>query len=351
MLHHHNYMQRCLELAQNGLGLVAPNPMVGCVIVHDDKIIGEGYHHQYGGPHAEVVAVNSVKDKSLLKDSTIYVSLEPCSHHGKTPPCADMIVEHKIPRVVIGCIDSNPAVGGKGKRRLEDTGIEVITDILEKECLELNKRFFTHHNHKRPYIILKWAQSSDGFIDHIRDDEKAGPATISNKTSHRLAHKWRTEEQAILVGTNTAILDDPALTVRLVAGKNPLRIAFDRQNRLTKDLQLMDGSTPTLVFTDAENEPKVQPGNNLEYVFVKKEESIYTKLYETLYERELQSIIIEGGSIILNNFIQQNLWDEARVFISPQMLGNGIHAPKVEFKPQSQKDIAGDKLYLYRNHH
>ncbi len=343
-------MQRCLKLAQNGLGLVAPNPLVGCVIVHEDKIIGEGYHHQYGGPHAEVVAVNSVKDKNLLRSSTLYVNLEPCSHHGKTPPCSDMIIEHKIPRVIIGCADTNPAVGGKGIKKLEGAGIEVTTGVLEKESLELNKRFFAHHNLNRPYIILKWAQSSDGFIDHIRDEGKEGPATISNSTSHRLVHQWRADEQAILVGTNTAILDNPALTVRLVAGKNPLRTVFDRQNRLTKDLQLMDGSTPTLIFSDAENQTEVKPAANLEYIFVEKEEVIYTKLCETLHKREIQSIIIEGGSMTLNSFIQQNLWDEARVFASPQMLGNGIHAPKIECRPQSQKEVAGDKLYFYRNY-
>lgn len=348
---HQKYMQRCLELAQNGLGLVAPNPMVGCVIVHGDKVIGEGYHHQYGGPHAEVVAVNSVKDKSLLSESTLYVSLEPCSHHGKTPPCADMIVKHKIPKVVIGCIDSNPAVGGKGKKRLEDAGIEVITGVLEKDCLELNKRFFTHHNLKSPYIILKWAQSSDGYIDHIRDGEKPSPAAISNETSRRLSHKWRTEEQAILVGTNTAILDNPELTARLSAGNNPLRIALDRQNRLTAELKLMDGSTPTLIFTDIENKKQVKPKTNLEYIFVDAGESIYDSLCRTLYEREIQSVIIEGGSLVLNNFIRQNLWDEARVFVSPQMLGNGISAPKIECRAKSHTNIAGDKLYFYTNHH
>lgn len=343
-------MQRCLQLAQNGLGLVAPNPMVGCVIVHDDKIIGEGYHHQYGGPHAEVVAVNSVRDKSLLKEATMYVSLEPCSHHGKTPPCADMIVQHRIPKVVIGCIDSNPAVGGKGKKRLEDAGVEVITGVLEKECLELNRRFFTYHNSQRPYIILKWAQSSDGYIDLHRTETVTTPASISNETSRRLVHKWRSEEQAILVGTNTALLDNPELTVRLTAGNNPLRIVFDRQNRLTPDLKLLDGSTPTLVFTAEANKGKLTTKTNVEYVFVPDGVSIYNAFCQALYEKEIQSVIIEGGSLLLNNFIRQNLWDEARVFVSPQMLGNGVSAPKIEFLPQSQTDIAGDKLYHYYNH-
>lgn len=342
-------MARCLELAAHGLGLVAPNPMVGCVIVYNNKIIGEGYHHEYGGPHAEVVAINSVKDHSLLKEATIYVSLEPCSHHGKTPPCSDLIIERQIPKAVIGCIDPNELVGGKGKKKLEDAGVEVISGIMEKECLELNKRFFKFYQKKKPYIILKWAQSSDGFIDHARDTGLMGPATISNATSRTLVHKWRSEEQAIMVGTNTAILDNPELTVRLWKGKNPLRIVLDRQNRLFGHLKLLDGSTPTLVFTDIENEAKVTSNTNLEYIFVKAEEKIYDAICRELYSRNIQSVIIEGGSMFLNNCIRERMWDEARVFVAPHMLGKGIPAPQMEIRPTSEKNIAGDRLYLYRN--
>lgn len=346
---HQKYMARCLALASHGLGLVAPNPMVGCVIVHNDKIIGEGYHHEYGGPHAEVVAINSVKDRSLLKEATLYVNLEPCFHHGKTPPCSDLIIESQIPKVVIGSIDPNELVGGKGKQKLEASGVEVISGLMEKDCLELNRRFFTFHQEKRPYIILKWAQSSDGFIDHIRDEETTGAATISNLTSRTLVHKWRSEEQAIKVGTNTIILDDPQLTTRLWKGKNPLRVVLDRQNRLDDSLRVFDGSAPTLVFTDSSNKNEVNPTTNLDYVFVDEDENIFDSICRTLYEREIQSVIVEGGSMLLNSHITQGLWDEARVFVSPQMLGSGISAPRIETKPISQEDIAGDKLYFYKN--
>ena len=348
MTTHEKYMQRCLELASHGLGLVAPNPMVGCVILHEGKIIGEGFHHEFGGAHAEVNAINSVKNKSLLSKSTLYVSLEPCSHHGKTPPCADLIIEHQIPQVVIGSKDSNPQVGGKGIEKLQKAGVEVITGVLENECRELNKRFFTFHEQKRPYIILKWAQSSDGFIDHIRDDENHGPATISSETSRSLVHKWRSEEQAIMVGTNTAILDNPQLTVRLWKGKNPLRVVPDSTLRVSPDLHLLDGSTPTLVITSENNKNRIKKIPNTEYAFFKPEEGTVESALKALHERGIQSLIVEGGSLLLNFMITHNYWDEARVFVSPKMLGEGIHAPKMETQADALEDIAEDKLYFYR---
>ena len=246
---HEQFMQRCLYLAQLGEGYVAPNPMVGCVIVKDGKIIGEGCHKMVGQSHAEVNAVESVQDKTQLEGATVYVSLEPCSHFGKTPPCADLLIQLQVKQVVIGCTDSNPKVAGKGIEKLKRSGIEVITGVLEEECKRLNKRFFTSVTKERPYIILKWAQSSDGFIDHQRDVIKER-AIISSPSSHVLVHQWRSEEAAILVGTNTVIADDPQLTVRLVDGKNPVRVTFDRNQRIPETAKILDGSATTIVFTD-----------------------------------------------------------------------------------------------------
>ena len=342
-------MQRCLLLAEHGLGLVAPNPMVGCVIVHNGKIIGEGFHHEYGGHHGEIVALESVKDKNLLEQSTLYVNLEPCAHFGKTPPCSDAIIQVKIPRVVIGCKDSNPEVAGKGIKKLKEAGVIVITGILEKENRELNRRFFTFHEKKRPFIILKWAQSSDGYIDHIRDDENDGPATISCEASRILVHKWRSEEQAIMVGTNTAILDNPRLTVRLWKGRNPLRVIPDRNLRLSEDLHLLDGSTPTLIVTALENKNAVLKIPNTEYAFIKEDEGALETALNEVYKREIQSLIVEGGSLLLNFLQMHDLWDEARVFISPKILGDGIHAPQIDQKPISTENISEDRLYCYRN--
>lgn len=337
-------MKRCLELAVKGLGHAAPNPMVGSVIVYEDEIIGEGYHEQYGQAHAEVNAINSVKNKELLKKATLYVNLEPCSHFGKTPPCADLIVEHKIPYVVIGSIDTNSLVSGKGIEKLAKVGIDVKVGILEEACKKLNKRFFTFHEKKRPYIILKWAQTADGFIDVKRKEESTSkPIQISNSDSKKLLHLWRSQEQAIVIGTNTALLDNPQLTVREVDGKNPLRITVDKWLRIPREFHLFDQSTPTIIFTSVDEPSK----NNLEYVKIDFEKPVIPQILDELYKRNIHSLMVEGGELFLNSFIDEGLWDAARVFISEKELGKGVNAPILKQNPVVRENISGDKLLFY----
>ncbi|MDQ3048346.1 MAG: bifunctional diaminohydroxyphosphoribosylaminopyrimidine deaminase/5-amino-6-(5-phosphoribosylamino)uracil reductase RibD [Bacteroidota bacterium] len=339
-------MKRCLELGAEALTNVAPNPMVGSVIVHDGKIIGEGYHLLYGKEHAEVNAIASVENKELLKASTLYVNLEPCSHFGKTPPCADLIIKYQIPEVVIGSVDTNSLVAGQGIEKLEKAGIKVKIGVLVKECRELNKRFFTHHEKKRPYIILKWAQTSDGFIDHKRSAEQnEKPLQISNSESKKLLHQWRSEEQSIIVGTNTTLLDNPQLTVREVNGKNPLRITLDKWLRVPKHFHIFDKSTPTLIFTaeDAESE------HNLEYIKIDFSKSVVKQILEQLYNRNIRSLLVEGGEQILNSFIEEGLWDEARVFVSEKKIMKGVNAPLILKEPEEKIDVSGDILKTYRN--
>ncbi|MEP7255392.1 MAG: bifunctional diaminohydroxyphosphoribosylaminopyrimidine deaminase/5-amino-6-(5-phosphoribosylamino)uracil reductase RibD [Ferruginibacter sp.] len=316
------YMQRCLQLAEMGAGHVAPNPMVGAVLVCNDRIIGEGYHQQYGKVHAEVNCISSVneEDKQYIFKSTLYVSLEPCAHFGKTPPCADLIIENKIPNVVIGCGDSFAAVNGKGIEKLKAAGINVVVGILEKECLELNKRFFTFHNLKRPYIILKWAQSSDGKIA----GENSSRVMISNEFSNRLVHKWRSEEAAILVGTNTALMDDPSLTTRLWPGNSPVRLVIDKELKLPTHLKLFEKTVKTIVF----NYLKDEDDGLLLYYKLSKKKNILTQIVSILYEQQIQSVIVEGGAKLLQSFIDAGLWDEARVICNEQLIiGNGLAAP------------------------
>jgi len=337
-------MNRCLELAAKGVGNVAPNPMVGCVIVLDDKIIGEGYHQQYGKEHAEVNAINSVENKELLKKATLYVNLEPCSHHGKTPPCADLIIQYQIPVVAIGNVDTNEKVSGKGIEKLLKAGISVKSGVLEKDCKQLNKRFFTFHEKKRPYIILKWAQTSDGFIDENRSsDTKA--LQITNDESNKLSHLWRSQEQAIMIGKNTALLDNPKLTVRNVKGKNPLRVVTDRNLSLPENYFLLDKSTPTLVFTAAD----IPSEKNLEYVKLDFDEPLIIQILEILWKKSIQSILVEGGTQVLNSFISNNCWDEARVFISPKTINDGVNAPSLEINPDFKENFSGDNLLTYFN--
>jgi len=344
MSDHDRYMKRCLDLAVKGLGQVAPNPMVGCVIVNDGEIIAEGYHEQYGQAHAEVNAINAVRNKELLKKATLYVNLEPCSHFGKTPPCADLIIEYKIPYVVIGSIDSNNLVSGKGIEKLAKAGIDVKVGILEEECKKLNKRFFTYHEKKRPYIILKWAQTADGFIDAKRNEENTSrPIQISNSDSKKLLHLWRSQEQAVMIGTNTALLDNPQLTVREVKGKNPLRITVDKWLRIPRQFNLFDKSTPTLIFTSVD-EPS---SNNLEFVKIDFEKPIIPQVLDELYKRNIQSLLVEGGELLLNSFIDADLWDSARVFISDKKLGKGVNAPVLKQNPVVRENISGDKLLFY----
>ncbi|MBK6633620.1 MAG: bifunctional diaminohydroxyphosphoribosylaminopyrimidine deaminase/5-amino-6-(5-phosphoribosylamino)uracil reductase RibD [Chitinophagaceae bacterium] len=336
-------MQRCLQLAILGAGNTAPNPMVGAVLVHAGKIIGEGYHQQYGGPHAEVNCINSVADadKDLIEKSTLYVSLEPCSHFGKTPPCTDLVIANKIPEVVIGCRDSFAAVDGKGIERLMAAGIQVNVGILEKECRELNKRFFTFHEKHRPYIILKWAQSSDGKIAARGADR----IFISNEITNRLVHQWRTEEAAILVGTNTVLLDDPALTARLWPGKDPVRLVIDKELKLPVHLKLFDGSVKTIVF----NYIKQSATENLVYHRLNKEEGIPVQILSALYNMQLQSVMVEGGSKLLQSLIDEGLWDEARVITNSAMvIGEGLDAPVLKNEMElSEQKIENDVISYF----
>lgn len=334
------YMQRALELAEFGRGKVSPNPMVGCVIVHQDKIIGEGYHKDYGKEHAEVNAVNSVKNQELLAEATVYVTLEPCAHFGKTPPCANLLVEKKVKKVIIATFDTNPLVGGKGIKILEEAGIEVETGVLEKEARSQNKRFFTQIEKNRPYVILKWAQTLDGFV--AREDFSS--KWISNASSRQLVHKWRAEEDAILVGKNTAKYDDPSLNVRDWVGKNPLRLVIDSKLELPNSLKLFDEAVPTVCY----NSQRTEVRGTLEYV--KLNPGFQVKdILEDLDQRKIQSLIVEGGSYLLNKFLVSELWDEARVFTSSIKFGNGIKAP-IPTAPVSETfEILEDTLRIYRH--
>jgi diaminohydroxyphosphoribosylaminopyrimidine deaminase/5-amino-6-(5-phosphoribosylamino)uracil reductase len=334
------YMSRALELARLGFGKVSPNPMVGCIIVCEGKIIGEGFHQQYGGPHAEVNAIHSVKDKTLLKQSTVYVTLEPCAHYGKTPPCAKLLVEHLVKKVIISNVDPNPLVSGKGIEILRSAGIEVETGLLEQEGLELNKRFFKSIRENAPYIILKWAQTADGFI--ARDDFSS--KWISNKISRKLVHKWRSEEDAILVGKNTAKYDNPTLNVRDWVGKDPLRIVIDHKLVLDQNLKLFNREIPTICYntkTSSEDE-------NLKFVRLP-EKAFLHDLLADLHQRDIRSLIIEGGASTLNEFIKEGLWDEARVFTAPVSFGSGIRAPQlINAELDSQENIMGDTVSYFR---
>lgn len=332
------YMQRALELAELGRGSVSPNPMVGCVLVKDDFIIGEGYHRKYGEAHAEVNAVNEVQDPKLIQGATAYVTLEPCAHFGKTPPCANLLVEMKVGKVVIAAVDSNPLVGGKGIEILKEAGIEVVTGVLEKEARWQNRRFFTQIEKKRPYVILKWAQTADGFV--ARKDYSS--KWISNFSSRQLVHKWRAEEDAIMVGKNTAKYDNPALNVRDWIGKNPLRIVIDSRLELSKDLKLFDQAVPTVCY----NTQKSERHGNLEFVKLKSGFSVMDIL-EDLHQKKIQSLIVEGGSFLLNKFLESELWDEARVFTSQNKFEEGIEAPMIQ-KPASELiPVLEDRLAIH----
>jgi len=338
-------MRRCLELAKNGLGTTYPNPMVGSVIVCDGKIIGEGWHKKSGEPHAEVNAVNSVKDKSLLKKSTIYVSLEPCSHFGKTPPCCDLIIENGIPNVVVGTVDPNKKVAGNGIKKLIEAGKNVTVGVLEAECNELNKRFFTFHKKKRPYIILKWAESRDGFIAPLTKSEQK-PVWITNAFSRQLVHKWRSEEQAILVGTRTAIDDNPKLDVRDWTGRNPIRIVLDQNNRIAKDSHIFDNQSKTIIFSNASI--AINEENSI-FEAIDFKQNLAKQVVNILYNHQIQSVIIEGGAKTLQTFINENLWDEARVFIGNCTFENGITAPILALKNNTSLAIVNDLFLISRN--
>ena len=335
------FISRCLELAQNGSGQTAPNPMVGAVLVYEEKIIGEGFHHSFGEHHAEVNAINQSIEKGnehLLNKSVLYVNLEPCSHSGKTPPCTDLIIKHRIPKVVIGCKDPFPEVNGRGIKKLLDAGIKVETGILEKESLELNRRFITFHIKKRPFIILKFAQTSNHYIAPIQNTSKK----ISNEYTDILVHKWRSEEAAIMVGTKTAELDNPLLTVRKWQGKNPLRVVIDRNLRLPKNINLFDRSSSTLVFNEIKNDIE----KNIEFIRIDFNENVIAKIISSLYERKILSLMVEGGRNLLSQFIENNLWDEARIITSDKFFAEGIRSPDIHGRVISASKVTGDNIVI-----
>ncbi len=330
-------------LAQLGEGTVAPNPMVGAVLVHQDRIIGEGYHQKWGEAHAEVNCIRSVaeEDRHLIPQSTIYVSLEPCAHVGKTPPCADLIIAQQIPKVVVGCRDPFTLVAGKGIEKLQAAGIEVVVGALEKKCIELNKRFFTIHTAHRPYITLKWAQTADGKIANGNYSR----IRISNEYTNRLVHQWRSQEMAILVGTNTALFDNPELTTRLWPGPNPIRLVVDMNLRLPASLKLFDGEHKTIVF----NQLRHQEHHNLLYYQVTTDTSLVHQVVHALYQLKIHSVLVEGGAQLLQSFIDEGMWDEARVITNEQLIvGTGLPAPQLHHHAlKSAEPVFSDTIRTY----
>ncbi len=335
------FMHRALFLAKLGLGKVAPNPLVGCVIVHDNIIIGEGYHQFYGGPHAEVNALKQVENPDLLKKATVYVTLEPCSHFGKTPPCSDILIKSGVKNVVIGTRDSNPLVSGKGIDKLKKAGIEVIENVLENECRKINRRFFTFHEKSRPYVILKWAQTSDGYLDKQRSSNEIGINWITEPETKSLVHKWRSEEQAILVGRNTIMNDNPSLTVRDFSGKNPIRIVIDSQLAISNMKNVFSDDAETLVFNRIKNE---KIGNT---EWIKIQETNTDLILKELYKRGIQSVLVEGGSRTLQYFIIDNVWDEARVIVGNSQFGGGVKAPVLNKLPNDTYLFGKDRIYNF----
>ena len=338
---HEHFIEKCITLARKGILNVSPNPMVGCIIVYNDEIIGEGYHQEYGKSHAEVNAIKAVKDKSLLSKSTLYVNLEPCCHHGKTPPCTDLIIRHNFSKVVIGCIDPFSEVSGRGIKKLEDNSIKVVHGVLEEKCKDLNRRFFYFHKYKRPYIILKWAKSKDNYIAPINQEK---PFWMTSKESKTLVHNWRAEEDAILVGRKTVTADNPSLTVRMCEGKNPMRLVIDKSLSLKNNYNIFDDHAETLVF----NNIKSYTVRNTIYVKIDFSNPIEEILNE-LYKRKILSLIVEGGAITINSFIENNLYDEIRLFTTEKVLENGILSPLIpNIKMTKNTIIDKDKLEVYK---
>ena len=340
MKNHEYFIRKCNELAKGGIRNVSPNPMVGSIIVYENKIIGQGFHEKYGKEHAEVNAIRSVKDISLLKKSTLYVNLEPCCHFGKTPPCSELIIKEEIPTVVVGCLDPNPKVAGNGIKKLKENSIKVIYGILEKECLELNKRFFTFIQKKRPYIILKWAKSADNFIAPI---DQTKPFWMTSEQSRMIVHRWRSEEDSILVGTNTVILDNPSLDVRLTAGENPIRIIIDKNLSFNKDLNVFNNESKTIIFNEIKT---LSSGTN--YYLKVNFKNLISEMLNELYNIDITSIIVEGGAYTLNKFIDKNIYDEVRVFTTKTLLKKGIKSPIIpDIKKILSKSIDNDLLDIY----
>ncbi|WP_182835524.1 bifunctional diaminohydroxyphosphoribosylaminopyrimidine deaminase/5-amino-6-(5-phosphoribosylamino)uracil reductase RibD [Flagellimonas lutimaris] len=346
---HQKYILRCIELGKKGLGTTAPNPMVGCVIVHDGKIIGEGFTSPYGGPHAEVNAINSVKDKHLLQESSLYVTLEPCSHYGKTPPCADLIAKHKLKEVFIGLKDPHDKVAGKGIKKLEDAGCKVTVGILEDECREHHKRFLTFQEKNRPYIILKWAESDDGFIapDASLRKENPEPFWITNAHSKQLVHQWRSQEQAILVGTRTVLEDNPKLTTRNWAGKDPIRVVLDKDLKIDSSFHVLDASVLTIVLTTVRDQSLYIKG--IDYAVLDFSKPLAQQICDVLHQNNITSLIVEGGAKTLQTFIGKNLWDEARIFKGSVCFKKGLPAPKLKGTLSQRQQILTDTLSLYIN--
>jgi len=342
---HETYMHRCLELAKLGIGHVASNPMVGAVLVHNGKIIGEGFHQQYGGPHAEVNCINSVsaQDKDKISSSVLYVSLEPCSHFGKTPPCTDLIIANKIPEVVIGCRDPFKEVDGKGIEKLKAAGTKIVYGILEKECHQLNRRFFTFHTKRRPYIILKWAETADGKMA----GEGTNRLLISNEQTNRLVHKWRSEEASILVGTNTALLDDPELTTRDWNGPSPIRLVVDMDLKLLSTLKIFNDKQRTVIF----NTVKHEEVSHLTYYQVTEDVKIIHQIVNALYQMKIQSMLVEGGARLLQSFIDEEMWDEIRIIKNEELeINNGLPAPELLLKKEKREiKILNDSIKIYQN--
>lgn len=331
MQQHQIYMQRAIDLARLGAGHVSPNPMVGAVIVHNDRIIGEGWHKKIGEAHAEINALNSVTDRKLLPESTLYVTLEPCSHFGKTPPCANAVIESGIKKVVLGITDPNPLVSGKGIELLRQNGVEVIEHILEEQCTELNKRFITYITNKRPYVFLKWAQTSNGFIapdiNELGEAEFEKQRHITGFTAQKLTHKWRTEEDALMVGTNTITADNPRLNARAWEGRPPVRVVLDLNRRLPQHLNVFDDSQKTIVFVGSGNIPATSY-RRTQFVAVDPDKPLTRQILDQLYLQQVQSVIVEGGSRLLQTFINDGLWDEAQVLTSPKRFNTGVKAPE-----------------------
>jgi len=344
-------MHRCIELAQNGIGNTYPNPLVGSVLVYNNKIIGEGYHHKHGEPHAEVNAIQAVKNKQLLKKATLYVNLEPCAHYGNTPPCAELIVKMGIPRVVIGTRDTSGKVSGKGIEILKKGGCEVEEGVLEGDSREVNKRFFTYQEKKRPYVILKWAQTMDGFIDKLRKpDDPIQPNWITNQLSKKIVHKWRAEEDAILVGSVTTLKDNPQLNVREWDGKDPLRLVLDKTFDIDDSYRLINDSLRTVVFIDKNVSQKKfnKNYNNTEIKQIDFSENVIKQVLDYLYENKISSLIVEGGSYTLNKFITEELWDEARIFIGDKFFYEGVKAPDFPKINAKKVDFEETRLYILR---
>ena len=343
-MNHEHYIKRCLEISKLGIGTTRPNPSVGAVLVVDDRIIGEGFTSPYGGNHAEVNAISTVRDSSLLATATMYVTLEPCSHFGKTPPCADLIIKSEIKKVVIGCIDSNVLVAGKGIERLQNAGCEVIVGVLEKECKAHHKRFFTFQTKKRPFIILKWAQTLDAYVAPKNRAIQA-PVWITNEASRQLVHKWRSEEQAILVGTTTVLDDNPRLDVRYWKGEDPVRIIIDKELKIPANLKVYDGSVKTIFI----NESSTSVKGAIFFEKINFSKPIAIQICAVLFKHNIQSLIVEGGTKTIQTFIDENLWDEARVFSGEVHFNDGVNAPKFDVIPTNKENIKGDILKTYLN--